>query len=453
MTTMGSADSMRFPLALPPGGSEAALSWRNRHLASVLAGGAAMAAYLCAYAFRRPFAAATFTGQHFLGLDYKAWLVMAQILGYMCSKFLGIRVISGLERAGRARFLLLLIGLAALALLGFALVPRPWNIVFLFLNGLPLGLVWGVLFSYLEGRRATELMGAMMASSLIFASGIVKTAGRYFLALGVSEFWMPLLTGLAFVPLLLVCVVLLERLPQPDAADLALRGARLPMSSADRHRFARRFLPGIVLMVVCYAALTIVRDFRDSFEVELFTELGYGNRIALFAQIETPIALLLLLCTAGLVAVRDNLRALMTVHAMMLAGVIIAGVATIAFRAGTLPPLWWLGLIGFGLYLAYVPFTCAFEERMVATFKGSGNIGFMMYVCDAFGYLGSIAVILVRESGWLHVSWIGFLAYCVLGLSALGIATVAASALYFSSKARREASDAPVPPLVIAGAL
>ncbi|GAA0719543.1 DUF5690 family protein [Dokdonella soli] len=411
-----------------------------------------MAAYLCMYAFRRPFAAATFTGQHVLGLDYKAWLVIAQIFGYMCSKFLGIRVISGLKRVGRARFLLLLIGAAALALLGFALTPSPWNIAFLFLNGLPLGLVWGVLFSYLEGRRSTELMGAMMASSMIFASGIVKTAGRYFLALGVSEYWMPVLTGVAFVPLLLACLVVLERMPQPDAADRGLRGARVPMSAADRRRFATRFLPGIALMVFCYAALTIVRDFRDSFEIELFTELGYGNRIALFAQVETPIAFLLLLCTAGLVMVRENLRALMLVHAMMFTGVILAGCATLAFRAGTLPPLWWLGLVGFGLYLAYVPFTCAFEERMVATFKGSGNVGFMMYVCDAFGYLGSIAVVLVRESGWLHVSWTGFLAYCVLGLALLGAVSVACSAMYFYAKARHESGAPLVSAPAIAGA-
>jgi hypothetical protein len=411
-----------------------------------------MAAYVCTYAFRKPFAAATFSGEHFLGLDYKAWLVMAQIVGYMVSKFAGIRVISELKRVGRGRFLLLLIGCAAFALLGFACVPKPWNIIFLFLNGLPLGLIWGVLFSYLEGRRSTELMGAIMASSLIFASGWTKTVGRYFLSIGISEYWMPLVTGLVFVPLLIACVTLLERLPQPDGEDRLHRGTRLPMSRASRAQFARRFLPGMVLMVLCYTALTIVRDFRDSFEIELFTELGYANRVTLFAQIETPIALLLLLCTAGLVALRDNLRALMTVHAMMFAGVVLAGIATLAFRAGALPPLWWLGLIGFGLYLAYVPFTCAFEERLMATFQGAGNIGFMMYLCDACGYLGSISVVLLRESGWFHVSWTQFLVYCVLGLSLLGSVSVAISAFYFQGKARREIGGAADPNPILVGA-
>lgn len=414
--------------------------WRSPHLASVLAGCAAMSAYLCMYAFRRPFTAATFGGEHFFGLDYKALLVMAQIVGYLVSKLAGIKLISELRRVGRGRFLLTLIAFAAAALLGFAVVPAPWNLVFLFLNGLPLGLVWGVLFSYLEGRRATELMGAIMASSLIFASGFTKTAGRFFLSLGVSEYWMPLVTGLAFAPLLVASIVLLERLPAPDETDRALRGARVPMSADVRRRFARHFLPGIAMMVLCYTALTVVRDFRDSFEVEVFTELGYGNRVGLFTQIETPIAFALLLRTAALMLVRDNLRALMTVHAMMFTGVVVAGVATLGFEMHWLPALWWLGLIGFGLYLAYVPFTCAFEERLMATFQGSGNVGFMMYLCDASGYLGSIGVIMLRESGVVHVSWTGFLAACVLVLSVLGAICVAASALYFSYKARRAAA-------------
>jgi MFS family permease len=405
---------------------------------ALLAGLAAMTAYVCMYAFRRPFAAATFDGLHWLGLDYKAWLVMAQIFGYFLSKLAGIKFISEMQRVGRGRLLLGLIAVAGAALFGFAVVPAPWNIVFLFLNGLPLGLVWGVLFSYLEGRRATEMMGAIMASSLIFASGFTKTVARWLLAHGVSEFWMPLATGVLFVPLLLACVALLERLPAPDAADRAHRGERVPMSAEIRRRFARRFLPGIALMVLCYVALTVVRDFRDSFEIEVLTELGYGNRIGLFAQIETPIALALLVCTASLMLVRDNLRALMCVHAMMFAGVLLAGVATLAFALHALAPIWWLGLIGLGLYLAYVPFTCAFEERLVATFQGAGNVGFMMYLSDACGYLGSIGVVVLRESGALHVSWTGFLSACVLALSALGAVCVLVSAAYFSSKARRE---------------
>ena len=36
--------------------------------------------YSCMYAFRKPFTAAEFTGLHFAGVDYKVWLVIAQVL-------------------------------------------------------------------------------------------------------------------------------------------------------------------------------------------------------------------------------------------------------------------------------------------------------------------------------------------------------------------------------------
>jgi len=404
---------------------------------TLLAGGAALLAYASMYAFRKPFAAASFQGLQWLGMDYKVWLVVAQILGYMCSKFLGIGVIGGLRRERRAALLLLLIGSAWLALLGFALVPAPWNIPFLFLNGLPLGMVWGLVFSYLEGRRTTEAMGAILASSFIMASGVVKSVGKWLLLAGVDEFWMPFLTGLLFVPPLLFALRLLERVPEPDAADRSARSERTPMDRSERSAFVRRFLPGLALMIGCYVALTVVRDFRDNFEAELFADLGYGGSAGVFALIETPVALAVLALTAGLTWFRDNLRGLMALHALMFAGLAVAGLSTCAFRAGALPPLWWLALVGFGLYLAYVPFNCVFYERLIATFRVAGNVGFLMYLSDAFGYLGSVAVLLAKELSDLQLSWTQFFAQIVLVLSIAGGACLLASAAYFHRLATR----------------
>mgnify|MGYP006197421373 CR=1 FL=1 len=56
--------------------------------------------YSSMYAFRKPFAVGTFEGEAFLGLDLKVWLILAQTLGYMASKFYGIKMISELKAAG-----------------------------------------------------------------------------------------------------------------------------------------------------------------------------------------------------------------------------------------------------------------------------------------------------------------------------------------------------------------
>ena len=147
-------------------------------LITVLGGMAAFGCYTSMYAFRKAFASATFENQELFHIDYKVWLVIAQMVGYTLSKFYGIRFISESGKSSRARSIIFLIVFSWIALLGFALVPAPYNIAFLFLNGFPLGMIWGLVFSYLEGRRTTEFMGALMSISLIFASGFVKTVAR-----------------------------------------------------------------------------------------------------------------------------------------------------------------------------------------------------------------------------------------------------------------------------------
>ena len=90
--------------------------------------------YFCMYAFRKPFTAAGFEGINFLHIDYKVWLVTVQVLGYMLSKFYGIRFISAMKGEKRAATIVKLISSAWLSLLLFAITPAPYNIIFLFLN-------------------------------------------------------------------------------------------------------------------------------------------------------------------------------------------------------------------------------------------------------------------------------------------------------------------------------
>jgi MFS family permease len=421
---------------------------RQPFVTSLVAGFAAFLAYASMYAFRKPFTAASFEGMHFAGVDYKGWLVIAQVLGYMLSKFRGITWIAEMQRQRRAPALAGLIGFAWAALLGFALVPAPWNIGFLFLNGLPLGMVWGVIFGYLEGRRGTELMGALMCASFIVGSGVVKSVGMFLMtSLGVSEFWMPFATGLVFIPPLVLAVAMLERLPPPSADDVAARSMRAPMDASSRRRFLARFLPGIALIVLAYVALTVMRDFRDNFAAEIWADLGRGNDAAVFTQTEVPIALAVLLITACTMGVRDNLRALMLNHALIFGGFGIAVFSTWLHHRGMLDALWWIGASGFGLYLAYVPYNCTFFERMLATFRVTGNVGFVMYIADANGYLGSVGIILLKEFGGMHVSWASFYASTVMALGCTGMLVAMTSALYFHMKARHQGA-----PLVLAAA-
>ncbi|NCD71021.1 DUF5690 family protein [Mucilaginibacter agri] len=407
-------------------------------LVSVIASLSAFGAYTCMYAFRKSFAAGTYTGQQYLHVDYKAWLVIAQVVGYTLSKFYGIRFIAEISGKYRAKSILILIGVSWVALLGFATVPAPWNIIFLFINGFPLGMIWGLIFGYLEGRKATEFMAAVLSISLIFASGFVKTIGRTLMSsLHVNEYLMPFLTGALFVIPLLLFILMLELIPHPTEEDKALRSERSPMTADERKRFLLRFLPGIILTIIVYVLLTVMRDIRDNFEVEIWAGLGIKNN-SIYTNIDSMISIIVLVAISLLILIKNNLRAFSIIHLLIICGCVLAGVSTVLFNMRYIDSITWMSLAGLGLYLGYVPYNAIFFERMIASFKYRSNVGFVMYIADAMGYLGSISILLIKEIGRPGISWENFYNEGLLTLSVVGGAGAILSLIYFLNTANRQ---------------
>lgn len=395
----------------------------------------AFSAYSCMYAFRKAFVVAMFDGMSFWGINYKILLITSQVLGYMLSKFIGIKVISEMSGKRRAAAILLLIGMAQLSLVFFAFVPPPWNIVFLFFNGLPLGLIWGLVFSYLEGRQTTELLGAALSASFIFASGFVQSVGKFvILQWGVSEFAMPCITGFIFTLPLLLSVWLLEQIPPPSAQDIQQRTRREPMKGKERLRFVREFRPGLFLLIFAYFFLTAVRDLRDNFAAELWQALGYGNSPEVFTLSVMPVTIGVLLMISLMVLVRNNLKALVLNHWMIFSGFILSGASTLAFQYHWISPLPWMILVGLGLYMAYVPYNSILFDRLIATFKYVSNVGFLIYLADSFGYLGSVAVMFYKNFGQAKLSWLQFFIGANYLLSIIGGVSILFSLFYFHLK-------------------
>ena len=196
------------------------------------AGGAALLSYSLVYALRKPFTAATFDGMELFGMDYKIATSIIQIFGYMVSKFIGIKLISELKREGRLKFILVSILVAELSLVLFGCLPRPFNVLALFFNGLSLGCMWGVIFSFLEGRRVTDLLASLFGLSIAVSSGTAKSIGLFVVdTLHVSEFWMPALIGAVALPLLAGLGYILDHLPKPTAEDKALRVERVTLKT------------------------------------------------------------------------------------------------------------------------------------------------------------------------------------------------------------------------------
>jgi len=410
------------------------LARSNTLVFTAVAGLAGFFTYFAMYAFRKPFTAATFvhvSGWHF-ALDYKIALILAQVAGYALSKFIGVKVISEIHPRHRAGAIIGLVGLSWFALVAFAIIPAPWNVVTLFINGLPLGMIWGLVFGFMEGRRVSEVLASMMCASFILSSGVVKSVGVWLIQTWhVTAFWMPAATGLLFMPLLLASVWVLARLPPPSAADEAARVKRLPMAGADRVAFLKAYAPGLVAIVFAYILLTAFRDFRDNFAAEIWAALGYGGEAAIFSASELPVAIIALIAMAGVIKVRDNRRALMVIHAMVAGGFALLGLSTLAFQAHLISPFAWMILAGSGLYVAYNPVNAVLFDRLVAVSGRVANAGFLIYVADSSGYLGSVVLLLWRNFGQGSLNWLQFFILGAYVTGVIGTLATLAAAIYF----------------------
>lgn len=421
------------------------MPFRNSILTAIFAALVCFAAYASITCFRKAFNVASFEGYNMGILSYKTVLIITQVGGYMLSKFYGIRFIAELKRVGRGKLILLLVGISWAAWLLFALVPPPWNFWTLLFNGFPLGLLWGVLFSYVEGRRATDFISAALAVSFIFGPGLAKSTAQYVMTQwGVSEYWMPFVTSLIFFFPLLLFIYLLEKIPPPDAADIAHRTVRVPMYGKDRIAFVQTFLPGIIFLVLVYIFVTVLREVRDGFMADMWRASGEKFESAVFAQTESLIAIAILVLIASMVVIRNNKRAFMFAQVIMLAGFILSGIITWLYLQTQVSTFTWMTLMGLGLYMTYIPYNSILFDRMLASFRYAANVGFLIYLADSFGYLASVSVLLTKDIFRIRLNWLDFYTHLVLITSVAGTVFVFCSLVYFSRKHRRMINDGPV---------
>ena len=400
---------------------------------------AAFLTYFSMYAFRKPFTVGQYEGLAMWEIDYKIILILSQVLGYMVSKFIGIKVISEMMHNRRALAIIALVGCAELALFLFAIAPEPIKPIAIFFNGLPLGMIWGLVFSYLEGRKTSELLGAGLSATFIIASGMVRSVGGSLLVYWhVDPFWMPFLTGLIFLPLLLLAVYALSMLPEPNKEDIEARTLRVPMNSHDRWSMLREYWFGLLCLVLAFLMFTALRDFRDNFSAEIWTALGFGSTPEIFTYAGVRIAGIVLVVLAFLMFIRSNFIAFTANHIVIFLGTVLLGFSTYAFQQEAISGKAWMILLGTGLYMAYIPFNCFLYDRMLAITGKPGNAGFLIYISDSAGYVGSVGLLLIKHFNAPDISWLSFLQSAVYVAAIFGGLLMLASWVFFQSKMSRE---------------
>jgi hypothetical protein len=324
----------------------------------------------------------------------------------------------------------------------FAIVPKPFNALCLFFNGLPLGMVFGLVLGQLEGRRWTEALAAGLCTSFILADGVTKSVGSWLLERQVPEHWMPVAAGGLFLPPLFVCVAMLTRVKPPTRADKDHRCERMTLDRGQRRHLFRSFAVGLVSLIVMYLAVTVVRSMRADFAPELWKGLGVAAPPAIFTQSELYVALIVLAVNGAVVFVRDNALAFRVSLATCILGILLLMASLLAYNFHLLSGFAFMVLIGQGLYLPYVAMHTTVFERLLAMTRHRGNSGFLLYLADSIGYLGYVVVVISKNFIGPPANIFGFfLSLCWLAAT-VSLISLFISWIYFSSVARRANIDA-----------
>lgn len=394
-----------------------------------------MLSYALVYALRKPFTAATFDGLDFMGMDYKTATSIIQIAGYVLSKFMGIKWISELRREDRVRFIIASVSVAELSLLAFALLPVPYNVCALFFNGLSLGCMWGVIFSFIEGRRLTGILASIMGISIAFSSGLAKSLGLFLMNdLGVGCFWMPaVIGGFAFVLIILLAFIL-NALPAPSEEDIRSCTKRVPMDARQRKAIFFRFAPLLLMLFVANLFITIIRDVKEDFLVNIVDTSQFSAWA--ISGIDGMVTLIILALFILVSMIRDHQRVLYTLLWMVIGGTFLLVGVSYYYEQLNLSPLVWMFLQSLGVYIAFLSFQTLFFERFVACFNIKGNVGFFIVSIDFIGYLGTVGVLVFKEAFVAHLNWIELYNTMVLTLGTACCFLFMGCILYFMHRSR-----------------
>jgi len=402
------------------------------------AGGGALIAYFLVYSLRKAFTASTFDGLELFGMDYKVVISISQIIGYLLSKFCGIKFVSELKRNHRLPAIIASVSCAELALVLFGLIPYPFNSVCLFFNGLALGCMWGFLFSYLEGRKLTDILASFLGISIVISSGAAKSFGLYVLSFGVNPFWMPAIIGAIALPLLIGVTYLLNKLPEPTPEDKAYRVERAPLNGKQRITLFKNYSALLIPLLLANLLFTVLRDIKEDFLVDILEHTNLNLTSFLFVKLDAVVTLVLLVVLGSMILVKDNKKALSILMILMMLGALLVLFTSIFFDKLIVNPIVWMLLQSMGIYATYLAFQTVFFDRFIAHFRIVGNVGFFIYLADFLGYLASCIFLLGKFTFGFHINWLQYYNLLSLGITLICIFSIGFTFLmmYFKYKSK-----------------
>jgi hypothetical protein len=166
----------------------------------------------------------------------------------------------------------------------------------------------------------------------------------------------------------------------------------------------------------------------------------------LFTSTELWVAFVVLIINGAATLIIDNRKAFFAALGTCALGAVLLVFALIGLNSGALSDVAFMVLLGLGLYLPYVAIHTTAFERLIAMTGDRANVGFLMYVADAVGYLGYTLVILGRNFGGVSSNLLGALKFASWLTALTMLAALGVAAVYFAGlQPRATAAQVPIP--------
>ena len=169
--------------------------------------------------------------------------------------------------------------------------------------------MWGVIFSFLEGRKLSGILASIMGLSIAFSSGLAKSVGLFLIQdLGVDPFWMPATIGAVAFILLIILGFVLNALPEPTAEDIACCTKRVPMDASQRKKIFSSFAAVLTMLFVANLFITVMQDIKEDFLVKLVDTTRFSSWV--FSGIDSTVTIIILLMFLQISMIREHQKVL-----------------------------------------------------------------------------------------------------------------------------------------------
>lgn len=327
------------------------------------------------------------------GTQMKEYLGIITSFSMFLGMFLGIWIINKFQKERNKLIFISMFILCWTSSISF-LSDINWIIILgKFLGTLPEGIFAGMLITFLEGRKKTDIytlffyLGAMLGRPTSTFIGVYMS--NYF-----EYKWIPMIISIfAFIPLI-TFTFLITLIPKPDQNDIENKSER-KIDSEKAKQFCKYFLFGIIGIIIISCTTFGWRTYRDYFTLEIYSqELNEIPPAWIYMAIDSSGCFFPLIMFIILNKINSNIKGFLSLSFYVLIAVIIIFIISLLSINDIINPYLFLFLSSVASYML-IPTIFPLFDRIVGASKSEISTLFLKNFSDGINNFVSFIILII----------------------------------------------------------